>query len=164
MIDFRTATADDLPQILEIYQNARNFMRQTGNPHQWRDQHPAVEILLEDIRKKQLYLCVTDSQVAAVFCYFRDIDPTYLQIYGGQWLNDRPYGVIHRIAVAQQGQGIAAHCFRWALAQCPQLRIDTHRDNAPMQRSLEKFGFTRCGIIYLANGEDRIAYHMVQVR
>ena len=33
-----------------------------------------------------------------------------------------------------------------------------------MQRSLQKFGFTRCGIIYLANGEDRIAYHMVQIR
>ena len=164
MIDFRTATADDLPQILEIYQNARNFMRQSGNPHQWRDHHPAVEILQEDIRKQQLYLCVADGEIAAVFCYFRDIDPTYLQIFGGQWLNDHPYGVIHRIAVARQGQGIAAECFRWALSQCPQLRIDTHRDNAPMQRSLAKFGFTRCGIIYLANGEDRIAYHMEQVR
>ena len=28
-----------------------------------------------------------------------------------------------------------------------------------MQRSLQKYGFSRCGIIYLANGEERIAFH-----
>ena len=164
MIRFRRAVPADLPQILPIYENARAFMRRSGNPNQWRSHHPAVEILQEDIQKEQLYLCLVDEHIAAVFCYFRDIDPTYVQIFGGEWLNSNPYGVIHRIAVARQGQGIAQHCFRWALEQCPDLRIDTHRDNAPMQRSLEKFGFTRCGIIYLANGEDRIAYHKEQIR
>ena len=162
MIHFRRATAEDLPQILSIYENARAFMRRSGNPNQWRSHHPAVEILHNDIAKGQLYLCLNQGEIAAVFCYFQGIDPTYAEIFDGQWLNDNPYGVIHRIAVAQQGQGIAAHCFSWALDQCPELRIDTHRDNAPMQRSLEKFGFSRCGIIYLANGEDRIAYHKVK--
>ena len=164
MICFRTAALEDLPQILPIYENARAFMRQSGNPNQWRDHHPAVEILREDIQKGQLYLCLENEEIAAVFCYFQDIDPTYVTIYDGQWCNDAPYGVIHRIAVAKPGHGIAAACFHWALSQCPNLRIDTHRDNLPMQRSLQKFGFTRCGIIYLANGEDRIAYHMVQIR
>lgn len=160
MIGFRTATTEDLPRILQIYENARAFMRQAGNPNQWRSHHPAVEILRDDITKEQLYLCLEDGQIAAVFCYFQGIDPTYLQIFGGQWLNDEPYGVIHRIAVAKQGHGIASRCFDWALTQCPNLRIDTHRDNIPMQRALEKHGFTRCGIIYLANGEDRIAYQI----
>jgi RimJ/RimL family protein N-acetyltransferase len=164
MIHFRTATLDDLPEILPIYENARAFMRRSGNPNKWRSHHPAVETLMEDIEKEQLYLCMEQEKIAAVFCYFRGIDPTYVTIYEGQWCNDEPYGVIHRIAVANPGHGIAGKCFHWALSQCQNLRIDTHRDNLPMQRSLQKFGFTRCGIIYLANGEDRIAYHMEQVR
>ena len=164
MIHFRTATADDLPEILSIYENARAFMRQSGNPNQWRSHHPAVEILHDDISKGQLYLCMDQEEIAAVFFYVQGIDPTYLQIFDGQWLNDAPYGVIHRIAVAHPGKGIADRCYDWALAQCPNLRIDTHRDNLPMQRSLQRHGFSRCGTIYLANGEDRIAYHIESVR
>jgi hypothetical protein len=30
-----------------------------------------------------------------------------------------------------------------------------------MQRSLEKNGFARCGIIHLASGDERIAYQKV---
>jgi hypothetical protein len=69
MICFRTAVLEDLPQILPIYENARAFMRQSGNPNQWRDHHPAVEILREDIQKGQLYLCLENEEIAAVFCY-----------------------------------------------------------------------------------------------
>ena len=159
MFHFRPALPEDLPQILDIYENARAFMRQSGNPNQWRSHHPAVEILKDDIQKGQLYLCMEGDDIAAVFCYFQGIDPTYLRIDGGQWLNDDPYGVIHRIAVASQGKGIVKHCYDWALRQCPTLRIDTHRDNNPMQKSLHKYGFSRCGIIYLANGEERLAFH-----
>ena len=41
------------------------------------------------------------------------------------------------------------------------LRIDTHEDNIPMRSFLLKHGFVECGIIYLENGEERIAYHKV---
>lgn len=153
------ATLQDLPRIQAIYANARQFMRQCGNPNQWRDSHPAEEILRQDIALGQLYLCTQAQDILAVFAYIPGIDPTYLYIKGGNWLNDAPYGVIHRIAVAQQGRGIAGHCFQWALEQCPQLRIDTHRENLPMQQALKKFGFQYCGIIYLLNGEERMAFH-----
>ena len=155
----RTAEFDDLPEILKIYEDARAFMRQTGNPNQWWDYHPAESILQEDIPKRQLYVCEEDGQIGAVFAYIQGTDPTYLQIEGGSWLNDEPYGVIHRIAVAHRGQGLIARIFDWALTQCPNLRIDTHVDNAPMRRALEKYGFTYCGIIRIFNGDERIAFH-----
>lgn len=157
--NIRPAELADLPRILEIYAQARSFMQQTGNPNQWFDTHPAESVLRDDIPKRQLYICTDDSQILAVFAYIPGIDPTYLHIENGTWLNDEPYGTIHRIAVATQGAGIAAQCFDWALAQCPNLRIDTHRDNRPMQRALEKYGFQYCGIIYLANGHERLAFH-----
>ena len=52
----RPAVLADLPHILEIYAEARAFMRRTGNPNQWFDTHPAKEILLDDISKRQLYV------------------------------------------------------------------------------------------------------------
>ena len=153
------AERSQLPQILKIYADARQYMRDTGNPNQWGADRPEEATLREDIAKGQLYLCMDTQQILGVFAYIPGIDPTYLVIEGGQWLNEAPYGVIHRIAVAQHQKGVASFCFRWALEQCPDLRIDTHHDNLPMQKALAKNGFTRCGIIYLANGDPRIAYH-----
>ncbi len=155
----RTAQLEDLPSILEIYRSAREYMRSNGNPNQWGDHHPAEAILREDIAKQQLYVCVENREILCVFAYIPGIDPTYLVIKDGQWCNDAPYGVIHRIAVQRHRAGIASFCFDWALQQCPNLRIDTHRDNHPMQAALAKNGFARCGIIHLANGDPRIAFH-----
>ena len=155
----RKAEFTDLHQILKIYEDAREFMRQTGNPNQWWDYHPAENLLREDIPKGQLYVWEEDGKLLAAFAYIPGIDPTYLQIDGPGWLNEEPYGVIHRIAVAQRGQGLIAKIFDWALERCPNLRIDTHMHNQPMRRALEKYGFQYCGIIRIFNGDERIAFH-----
>lgn len=155
----RKAVLADLPRILEIYADARQYMRLSGNPNQWWDYHPAEELLRQDIAVQKLYLCVENAEIMGVFFYEQGADPTYEHIDRGHWLNDRPYGVIHRIAAAQRSRGVASFCFDWALKQCPDLRIDTHEDNIAMQKALEKNGFHRCGIIYIFNGDERIAYH-----
>lgn len=160
----RPAEHSDLPRILEIYENAREFMRRNGNPNQWWDHHPAKEILLDDIPKRQLYVYEENGSIDGVFAYIPGVDPTYPNIEGEGWCNDEPYGVIHRIAVARPGQGIIAKIFDWALEQCPNLRIDTHVDNAPMRRALEKYGFHYCGIIHIFNGDERIAFHKVSTK
>ena len=79
-------------------------------------------------------------------------------VYDGEWINDDEYGVIHRIAVKYNGRNIIGKVYEYCSKLCKNLKIDTHKDNKPMQRSLEKNGFTRCGIIYLENGDERIAY------
>ncbi|MBQ2384103.1 MAG: GNAT family N-acetyltransferase [Oscillospiraceae bacterium] len=160
--DIRTANTGDLPRILQIYAHARAYMRQQGNHEQWNGNYPPEDLLLEDIRQGHLYLCTDGDQIAGVFYYREGPDPTYLKIYEGSWPDDQPYGVIHRIAVADHRKGVASFCFEYGLSRCPRLRIDTHRDNIPMQRSLSKNGFTRCGIILLANGDERIAYQKNQ--
>lgn len=38
------------------------------------------------------------------------------------------------------------------------MRIDTHENNTPMRRALEKSGFRYCGIIRIFNGDARIAF------
>ena len=157
-MDIRKAELADLPRMMEVYADAREYMRANGNPNQWVNGYPSEEKIKEDIAVGESYVCVGHGEILGVFCFFTHKDLTYDVIYEGSWLNDEPYGVIHRIAVAAHRRGVASFCFEFALSQCPNFRIDTHRDNIPMQRSLEKNGFARCGIIHLQNGDPRIAF------
>ena len=89
-------------------------------------------------------------------------DPTYATIEG-EWPNDEPYYVIHRIAAAAPARGVAKEMLDWAFefiagAGCGTIRIDTHWDNRIMKHVLDKYGFTSCGVIYLADGAPRDAY------
>ena len=132
-------------------------MRLTGNPNQWWDYHPAESILREDIPKKQLYVIESEGIIGGVFAYIQGADPTYLEIEGGSWLNDEPYGVIHRIASDGSG-GILKAAVEFAAGHVDYLRIDTHADNHVMQKAVRKQGFRYCGIIYIADGTPRLAY------
>ena len=97
------------------------------------------------------------------FCFILGDDPTYQQIYEGTWLNNEPYGVIHRLATNGKQKGVSENCLNWCFERWPNLRVDTHRDNKVMQHILTKYGFQRCGIIYVKNGTERIAYQMTRV-
>ena len=155
------ANISQLSQILSIYDKARAFMAQNGNPDQWGTAYPPDDRIRQDILEEKCYVNLSGNQIRAVFYFAVEQDPTYGYIEGS-WLNEDPYGVIHRIAVEENGRGVAAECFAFALSQCPNLRIDTHEDNIPMQRCLTKNGFSRCGIIYLEDGDPRIAYQKVR--
>ena len=154
------ADISQLPRILEIYEKARVFMAESGNPDQWGTGYPPEEMIRQDIRNGKSYVNLEGDHIRAVFYFAVEADPTYSYIEGA-WLNDAPYGVIHRIAVDDSGRGVAAECFAFAAQQCENLRIDTHEKNIPMQRCLAKNGFTRCGTIYLEDGDPRIAYQKV---
>ena len=157
----RKASLSEIDQIVKIYSDARKFMRESGNAGQWASGYPSREILVSDVESEQLYVAVSEEdEILASFVYFFGIDKTYLKIYDGEWKNDLPYGVIHRIAVAQNahGLGVARFCFDFAYSLCKNLKIDTHVDNLPMQKALLKSGFEYCGIIYLESGDSRIAF------
>ena len=39
----RKATYDDIPALMEIFENARGIMRASGNMNQWNDSYPSEE-------------------------------------------------------------------------------------------------------------------------
>ncbi len=153
----RKTTPADLTAIAEIYENAKCFMRESGNPTQWNDK-PNIDTAREDMERGVGYVAEEDGEVLAVFMFSVGEDETYVEIYDGKWLNSEPYAVIHRIAVKEQGRGLIGYCIDECFKICPNLKIDTHRNNIPMQKALTKRGFEYCGIIYLENGEERLAY------
>ena len=155
----RKSTAGDLPAIMEIYAEAREFMRESGNPTQWKDWYPPRDMVERDVSPDgHGYVCANGGEVVATFYFNEEQDPTYDYIEG-KWLNDEPYGVVHRIAVRLGTKGVGAFCLNWAFDQCRNLRIDTHTDNAPMRKLLGKLGFTYCGTIWvLDDAEERMAF------
>lgn len=156
----RHATRDDFEIILSVYERARVYMRQNGNPNQWGTNSPAPALLLDDIIKHQLYLVEDGGVIQGVFALIPGDDPTYRYIEGS-WCNDAPYAAIHRVASAGLRKGILQECLAFCKEQYQNLRIDTHHDNVIMQHLLEKYQFQRCGVIYLDNGDPRIAYQWI---
>ncbi len=149
----------DLPQVMDIYARARQFMAGNGNPRQWAARNwPPESLIRQDIAAGKSYVCTDGERILGVFFFDRGhrIEPTYAHI-DGAWVGSDDYGVVHRIASIQRGVG--SYCIGWALSQCGHLRIDTHGDNIPMQNLLRKLGFARCGTIYVNEDKDpRIAY------
>ena len=51
----RSAAAGDVEGILEIYENARKFMRRSGNPNQWINGYPDRDQLEKDMAAGTLH-------------------------------------------------------------------------------------------------------------
>ena len=158
-MEIRRTTEEDLPRVLELFAGARAFMRQNGNTNQWINGYPGRKLIEEDIRLGRSYLAAEQGEIAAVFCFFHgpDAEPTY-RVIDGAWLDDAPYGVIHRIVSSGRVPGTVKACSDWCLEQCASLRIDTHADNRPMRQALERYGFQCCGVIVIEDGTERVAY------
>lgn len=157
-MEVRKAKQEETAEILAIYAGARDYMRKTGNPTQWTGGYPDEETVRADMAADRLYVLCEDEELLGVFALLEDGDPDY-DVIEGAWLNSLPYAAMHRVASAGKRGGVMAACADYVLSRYGDLRIDTHEDNLPMQRALEKYGFVRCGIVHITRAGERIAYH-----
>ena len=96
-------------------------------------------------------------------------DPNYAKIYDGAWkTTEEPYVAIHRVAVDEncKGKGIAGAMMDAVEELCRErgvrsIKNDTHKDNKSMQRMQAKNGFEYCGVIYLEDGAERVAFEKI---
>lgn len=157
---------EDINKIAAIFEEARRTIAALGID-QWQNGYPNTDIITEDIEKGRSY-CVRDGEICGTFAVILDGEPTYDEIFDGNWLSnasDEEYMAIHRVAVSvsSRGKGVSTEIISFAeqLARDnnrSSLRIDTHEGNIVMRRMLEKHGFVYCGVIYLESGESRVAY------
>ena len=160
----RKATKDDLKRLLEIYDIARAFMRENGNMNQWNADYPGIGDLPHDIENGNLYVAHDENgRIFGCFAMIPGEDPTYGVIDDGRWMSDAPYAALHKVASDGTTRGFFTKCVEFARGFHNHLRVDTHKDNLPMQRAILKNGFSYCGIIYLANGDPRRAYEWVDI-
>jgi GNAT superfamily N-acetyltransferase len=165
----RKSDKSDIKFLMPIFEEARRTIAALGID-QWQNGYPSEDVILDDIEKSQSYLCEIDGKVCGTFAMLENGEPTYDKIYDGEWLtgDSKKYIAIHRVAISviSRGSGLSgkmighAADFAKSLGR-DSLRIDTHRGNVVMRRMLEKNGFSCCGVIYLENGDERVAYERV---
>ena len=155
--NIRLAKIEDLTTIMNIYENAREFMRANGNDNQWINGYPSKELITEDIYKENLYVYESEETLVGVFAFIIGNEASY-NVIKGHWTKDDIYGVIHRIGITKRGINIGRECVEYCVNICKYLRIDTHADNMPMRKFLIKNGFRECGVIIIDDGSERIGY------
>ena len=155
----REARPTDITDIMQVMEAAKGIMRLSGNMHQWADGYPSETVILSDMEKGGGFVIEDTGRIVGYFAFLPSPEPTYSNIYDGKWLDDvQSYHVIHRIASYPDVHGIFNDIMDFCFSHDANIRIDTHKDNRIMQHNIEKHGFTYCGIIYLANGDERLAY------
>ena len=167
-IEVRKSRPEDEKAVVEIYNQAKEYFAEVGT-FQWVDGgYPDEEEFNDDIKNGVGYVVTADDKVVGVAALIDERDEDYSYIEDGAWLNDEDYVVVHRIAVHKEykGKGIGAALLHKAEeialeSNKNNVRIDTHEENTPMQRLVEKDGYVRCGIIYVMGKLKRIAYQKV---
>lgn len=158
-IFIRHSSPEDLPLIMDVYEKGRTFMRSNGNLSQWINGYPSESVILNDIANRNHFIGFDeDGKVALVFAFIIGDDSTYSYIEQGSWLNNNPYGTIHRIASSGQYPNMLSQALEFCFKEIDTIRIDTHEDNVPMLSALQRHKFKRCGIIYTNDGSPRIAF------
>ena len=155
----RKSTLADLPVILNLRDKARDIMRSYGNTFQWPDGYPRDDMFRRDIEVGGSHVMMNErGEVVGTFALLPSPEVTYNVIYDGQWIDDAPYHVIHRIASTPDSHGVLDVVLDYCESQVCNIRIDTHEANIIMRKGLEKHGYQYCGIIHLLNGDERMAF------
>lgn len=152
----------DIGCIMDLLEMGRQKMRANGNMEQWTNGNPKQALVEEDIRNGNSYVMEEDGVVIATFAFIEGPDVTYQTIYEGEWMaGEKPYHVVHRMASRHDVHGVFKDVLDFGFEKTDNIRIDTHRQNDIMRKALEKYGFTYCGIIYLLDGAERLAYQRI---
>lgn len=156
-IVFRKALTEDSEEIWKIMLDAKERMR-LRNSVQWQDGYPSPEDIAGDIGRGEGYVLSGVCGLLAYGAVMFGGEPAYETIEGA-WLTDRPYVVVHRLAVSARmaGRGLGRRFMREVEELSRRkgigsFRVDTNFDNAPMLYILKALGFVYCGEIRY--GED----------
>lgn len=162
-MEIRKAELKDKEEIYKIIQYAQAYLKEQEVP-QWQNGYPNIEVITMDIVSGNNYVMVDEEKIVGS-CMISFEEDKYYKVIEGQWLADKPYAVIHRIAIDPKckGKGLATEFFNFAQLQAYKngvnyIRVDTHEKNSSMRRCIEKNGFKQCGVVYVMDNAPRIAY------
>ena len=158
----RKAELKDIDKIMEIIKDAKDLLKSNGSK-QWntKDGYPNKDTIKTDISNNWLYL-YEEEQIKGIIAILGH-DENYDEI-NGAWLDNKEYLSLHRLAVKKEfyGQNIGKKLLQFAESFAREnsifsIRVDTHDFNVPMQKVLQKSGYTFCGIIKLKRtAEDNL--------
>jgi len=165
MGNFRLTQNDDILEIMTIIDGGKAYLK-SQNVNQWQNGVPNEGMIVEDVKAGYGYVMENiHNEIVATASLSFDGEPWYEDIQGGNWLSTGPFLVIHRMAVREDVRGTTVASDYLALVQqlaksrgVNSIKIDTHPENIPMQKLLEKNGYTYCGTVILGKEGVRYGY------
>ena len=161
-MNFRLAEKSDLDKIMEIIEEAKDYLKTLGID-QWQNGYPNEETIYDDIIHGYAYVLVEQNIIIAYAALLFDEEIAYNDIIGN-WLSNGVYAVVHRVATinSKKRSGVATQLFRIIEDLCIEkqvysIKVDTNFDNIPMMRIFKKLRYIYCGEVFF-NGEPRKAY------
>lgn len=166
-MEFSKAKKSDIDDIIKIIKGAQEHFKSQGID-QWQNNYPNAQVIMDDMENNESYVLKHEGNVIGTTYLSFAGEDTYEIIHDGEWLSHEEYAVIHRMAIDfnLRGTGLA-YIFLKAIEELcidrkiNSIKVDTHRENIPMQKLLKKNNFKKCGIIYLKDGNERIAYEKI---
>ena len=152
----RLANLEDIDQIVDVIEDAKAYLR-SQNSLQWNlpDGYPNKDTMLNDIYNKYCYVLEYNDNIIGTMTIIIGDDENYADI-DGAWLTNESYAQIHRIAVKNDSHHKKIGAFMLTEAEkiikekgINSIKIDTHKINIPMIKTLESIGYTYCGVIVL---------------
>ena len=163
----RPAVPADIPRVMEIYAEAREFMRRNGNPGQWIDGYPQEEVVRRDLADGHLFVGIGSDEVGEAHRHqgeARFDRPAEGILGAGDLVSGHPASSQSRPAIPQASVLASSSAAPASNPVQPILGVFCHRPGPEsnyariMLHLLSKLGFARCGIIHVENGTPRIAF------
>lgn len=158
-MNFRKVNENEIEIINSLYREGSNLLKERGI-----DQWQGVNLPVATKEAINNIFVLEDDEIIATTILL-DYDSDYDEIFEGEWKSDGDYFAVHRFMTHPNklNRGLTTVLFNkieeYALSfDKSSLRIDTHKDNIPMQKAILKAGYEYCGIVYLYNGVPRLAY------
>jgi RimJ/RimL family protein N-acetyltransferase len=166
-MELRKAVESDVKSIMNIIKQAQEYLKK-HEINQWQDEYPNIETIKNDICNKNAYVLLKDNKIVGTVAVSFEEEKNYDFIYNGEWLSNNKCAVIHRIAVDDnsKGLGLSSLIVKNIEEAClnegvHSIKVDTHKENESMIRLLQKNGFEYCGIIFLLDKSERIAFEKI---
>lgn len=157
-MEIRLANVNEVDDILKIVKQGQEYMRREGIP-QWTNGYPGHSDILKDIENNGAYVLVDGNRIVG-YSYITTRKDSNYDVIIGKWLNDEGYAVMHRTCIdnAYKGQRLTDLFIQKAFEMSDNVRVDTHEKNKSMRKMLENHGFVNCGIVYMQDKTERVAY------
>ena len=164
----RRALENDIDLILQIYDEAKTWMRDRGI-QQWDQDYPGIANIRNDMKNDEIFVFETNENLYGVASLSSEIEEPYENPVNGRWKGTGPYGTIHRIAVLGEfrGTGISYEMMKeikeyFEKKEIYRILVDTHVDNHSMKKFLENNGFEYCTEILTERNHPRIGYEYIR--
>ena len=145
---------DDIQRIMKITNDAKYLLKQNGSL-QWQQGYPNENTFFNDINNKSLYGIYENNKLMAYGAYIFGKDINYVEI-DGKWdipANEKDLA-IHRVAVDSNchGKKYGVKILKYGIIYakklgCITVKVDTHKNNIPMQKCINNSGFVYKGIV-----------------